>query len=392
MSLSTTVERRGERAVVVKRAAGADGDRLEQEGARLRAARHPGVVEVVRSAAVDGGWELVLSHAGRPLSALPGLSIEAAAGLAAALASTLADLHQLGVVHGRVDATHVLVGHQGRPVLCGFGGGPGGAQPDDDVAAVGALLTELVGSDAEMEPIPDRRWWGRRGWRGWERRALLLIADHACAEPATRRPSARRLAAAIAEAIPRASDRPVEPSEDDDIERLRASTSVPDERASVRPAAVGLAVAGVGLIVAGVIRFGGGAQHDEAVPLAAVVPTASTSVPPTITEPLSTGRAVEGSLVTAGGRRYRVGQPGDLILVEDWTCDGTPTLALLRPATDEVFLFPRWIEQGALAVEPVTRVAGARDLVSQLGPDGCPTLAVRTEGGSIVPVIGTGGA
>src|SRR3546814_4463604 len=38
------------------------------------------------------------------------------------------------------------------------------------------------------------------------RAALLNLADQACAEPATRRPSARRLASTISAAIPSAAD------------------------------------------------------------------------------------------------------------------------------------------------------------------------------------------
>ena len=399
MTITALVELDGDRAVVVKRATAAEAERLEREGLRLRTARHPGVVEVLHSAAVGDGWELRMTHGGRPLAAVPDLAVPQAAGLIASLASTLADLHQVGIVHGRLDPSHVLVGEQGRPVLCGFGDGSEAAQPDADVAALGALLIALLGSDAELEPIPDRRWRTRRTWRGWERRALLLLADQACAEPATRRPTARRFAAVIAEAVPRVvpggepASAVIEAAvidEGDPIERLRATATVVSPAPALRPPAAVLALLGAGLLLVGVLRFGGGAVHDEAVPLAEVVPTVSTLVPTTASTLVSTSAPVAGSMLAAGGRRYRVGQPGDELLVADWDCDGTPTPALLRPSTSEVFVFPAWVEHGELSVRPVVRVPGGAGLVSDMGSGGCPTLAVRTTDGSLVPVTSTG--
>lgn len=49
-----------------------------------------------------------------------------------------------------------------------------------------------------------------------------------------------------------------------------------------------------------------------------------------------------GVLHLDDGSRYRVGEPGDVLLEGDWDCDGRPTPALYRPATGEVFTFPRW--------------------------------------------------
>ena len=49
-------------------------------------------------------------------------SVADVGGVAASVASTLADLHDAGVVHGRLDASHVLVGDGGRPRLCGWSG------------------------------------------------------------------------------------------------------------------------------------------------------------------------------------------------------------------------------------------------------------------------------
>lgn len=391
--MATGVAVDGDRAVVVKRSTASNADRLRLEGERLQRASHPGVVQVVSSARVGDGWELRTAHAGRPLSILERPTVPQVAAVVAAVASTLADLHRLGLVHGRLDASHVLLGDQGRPVLCGFGDGSAPARSEDDMAALGALLGDLVGGDQEAEPIPERRWRGRQRWSGWDRRALLLLADQACAEPATRRPTARRLAASITEAVPdlvrlapphaRPADEHVGGSagdETDPIERLRASAFVDTVQRTVRPPAIALAAAGAVLLVAGVMRMGAEGPPNEAAPAVDVEP------PSTVGEQHA-ATAVADSVLTVGGRRYRVGQAGDEVLVEDWDCDGTPTPALLRPGTGEVFIFPRWIERAELAVEPVLQVAGAEALVSEVTPGGCPTLAVRTPSGDLVPVI-----
>ena len=74
--------------------------------------------------------------------------------------------------------------------------------PSADVAGLGRLLRELLGSERVDEPMVERRWGRSRRSHGSHRRGLLLLADQACAEPPTRRPTAERLAAAIAAAVP----------------------------------------------------------------------------------------------------------------------------------------------------------------------------------------------
>jgi hypothetical protein len=372
--------------VVVKRADGADRDRLRLEGERLARASHPGVVQVLRSGRVGDGWELRTAHAGRPLSSLDGPEVREVASLVASAATTLADLHQLGLIHGRIDGSHVLVGEQGRAVLCGFGDGHGGARPEADVAALGTLLERLLGAgDDDLEPIPVHRWRRPRTWSGWERRALLLLADQATAEPATRRPTARRLAAAIAEAVPElgppdpAERRDAKGADVDPVASLRAGVLVDARERRRTPAGGVLAAALVAVVLVAAGLRDGPRRSEEA-----GAPTSRASEPP------PTAATVEGSVLHAEGRRYRVGQAGDEVLVDDWDCDGTPTPALLRPSTGEVYLFPRWIEDATLTVEPIVTVPGAAALVSEPLGDGCADLVVRTRGGAVVPVIEAG--
>ena len=159
----------------------------------LAAARHPGVVELV---GVEGSADrpvLMTTLVVGPTLATPiPLSAGEVADMVGGLASTLADLHEMGIVHGAVTAEHVIVGPDGRPVLCGFGSAgrvgeasPGGdveLQPSTDVAALGRLLRRIA--------------------TGPEARVLRRIAEAAMADDPGAMPSARDLAAQLATAVP----------------------------------------------------------------------------------------------------------------------------------------------------------------------------------------------
>ena len=154
----------------------------------MAAARHPGVVELV---GLEGSTErpvLVTVLVDGPTLAVPmPLTPAEVAGLMGSLATTVADLHDMGIVHGALVPEHVLVAPDGRPVLCGFGsaGGVGDGdepQPSTDVAALGRLLRRLAtGPDA---------------------RALRRVAEAATADDPDARPSARDVAAELAAAVP----------------------------------------------------------------------------------------------------------------------------------------------------------------------------------------------
>lgn len=322
---------------MVKQATSGDAERLRREGERLRRGAHPGVVQLLRSAPAGDGWELRMAHGGRPLAAAS-LDTEHAGALVTALATTVADLHDLGVVHGRIDPAHVLVGEVGRGILCGFGPGDRHARPEDDVAALGRILTSLMGAEEHPEPIPER-WWGRRSPRlGWERRALLSIADQATADAVEGRPSARRLAALLAAAVPATEHGAASPSVAtlDPLEDLHATIAPEGQGRRWWP--VALLGGGVLLLVlAGAIRGGRGAE--SAVRGGAVASTTAAEDQGSV----SRSTALPDLEVEAGGRRYRVGQAGDRVLVGDWRCDGDPEPALLRPSTGEVFVFRGWI-------------------------------------------------
>jgi hypothetical protein len=173
-------------------------DRVQREAARLRKASHPGVVAVVSCEPTDQAVELRTRYAGDAVTRWSG-SLARAAGLAAAVASTLADLHEIGLVHGRVDASHVLVGSDGRPRLCGLSGADD-ATPADDVHALATLLDDLLSRVDVDRRSPLALTWPR-GSAG-DRRALTQVVSRALDPVASRRPSARALATSILGAVP----------------------------------------------------------------------------------------------------------------------------------------------------------------------------------------------
>lgn len=121
------------------------GARVEAEAAALAAARHPGVVDLISSD--DGVLRTTLIEGARTL-ADEALTPDEVAGVVATVASTLADLHERGVVHGGIEAGHVLVDPAGRPVLCSLGRG---GDPADDVAALGRLAGSLLAAGGRRD-------------------------------------------------------------------------------------------------------------------------------------------------------------------------------------------------------------------------------------------------
>lgn len=386
------------RPVLVKEG---DPEALAREAAVLAAARHPGVVEV----ASEAPGRLVLRWIGSRTLADLRPPVEQAARLAAALAATVADLHALGIRHGRIVPGRVVLDVRGRPVLCGFGGaalaGEPGPSPADDVAGVGVVLRCLAGADAELEPIPEQRFVRRRSWPGALRRALLTVADQATDDDPARRPTARSLAATLADLVPEPDDRALRPSPR--ARGVHAATPAepapasppPGERDAPprrRPPVLVGAAAAAALVAFLAMSAADGASVPAALDqpppepspgtgdelrMVACDPVAGTAVdhdgdgcPSTV--------VVGPGVVEVDGTRYGVGEPGDVLAVGDWDCDGVGTVAAVRPGTGEVFVFDRWASRSEDAVAgAVTTVPGASTVrADDPDGDGCPRLVV----------------
>jgi hypothetical protein len=147
----------------------------------------------------------------------------------------------------------------------------------------------------------------------------------------------------------------------------------------------------VGVVV--VVTVLGGRALDAQQGVVTPPPPATMALPrcPAIASPLHTDVDGDGcdeeidfadGVLTAGSVRLRVGAPGDQVAVGRWTC-AAATVALLRPATGEVFRFDRWATQAnAVSAVLLGRVEGAVGVHAAPRDGGrCDDVAVTRETG-----------
>jgi hypothetical protein len=428
--VSVTVEKAGVVAVKTATTPQEQND-LAIEAERLSQAAHPGVVTLVEHRIAGERAELHTLFAGEPVSHWRG-TVPRAAGLVAAVAATLADLHDLGVVHGRLDETHVLLAADGRPRLCGFSPPDPDASPVDDVGGLGQLLAALLGRATAAD---------RRGSFRWpraavaERRALASLVAHATDPLVERRPTARAFARSILATIPgaelaptgsasaaassgqafqvrlppRAPTEPVDAVFGDQttapVDDVFVDRPWPEARSGGGRPARPTAAAGhrhhaaafklflVVLVVGaggGLLLRAGGTPSDAGAPTKPVASSPVTELscapaPPPVADVDGDGCpesvSVLDGMVQAGGQAWTVGAPDDALAVGDWDCDGLATPALYRPTTGDVFVFSGWAPAGqSLTEEAVTRVAGGVALTADPLPGGsatCDQLSVE---------------
>jgi len=162
----------------------------------LAFAAHPGVVGLIAGTAGGqaggaGGSVLTRALRGRPLPTLADLSASEVARLGAAVATTLADLHEVGVIHHALSAEHIVVSPEGMATLCGFSravlvAGPAGRAGDGDVAALIEILAARLDGPGHAEL--HRRGAGLRGAGRSDsaRRLAERLATYGCGPKALR--------------------------------------------------------------------------------------------------------------------------------------------------------------------------------------------------------------
>lgn len=369
---------------VVKSAHGAaDRHDLAREARILRSFAHPGVVRLVRVEGGDPPERLILRRVrGSTLSELGSEPAEVTAGWTAAVATVLADLHDVGLCHGAINGDHVLFDAGGRPVLCGFGSAHPVEGPTDclaDVAALARMALERLPPGAERRLVRLLSSSARSGHR-------RLTAGHPL--------SARHLAATLVAAVPQA--RLAGGDRDDPSPRLAGGD--PDERggdpaagaAEAGPPCVGgmpgdsrmprrkwVLLASTSLAVAGcaaaviIANLGGGAQ-----PVARTLDTGTEMAPP-----------------RGGGGEYELRLPvaeDPLTVIGRWDC-GVARPAVLDLRSGTIWIFPDWPEPGGAERGVVAgRVPDATGLAVRAVEPGCDVLEALRGGGPPVAIGGMG--
>lgn len=385
-----TVTQRDGNLLACKTAQAEESDRLRHEAQLLERLQHPGIVQFVDF--VEGATvELYLGFVGPDSWATqpPSTSSETIEALASA-ASTVADLHNLGTVHGAIRPEHVLVAPDKRPILCGLADATAATESGcaQDLAGLAVLIDYLASTCDAKES---------RQLSALARRAELgsVTASDLTAELNRMHGGTPKLAT-----------------------RLRQTpTSAPPKRIL----ALGAVVVVVGAVV-GWAALKPSATSDTSVanpvplastagsnsvpstttPTTSTAPTANTapaaSTPPTTSTAATANTAPTAStapiatvdttadedrlVITHNGRRYGVGQTGDVAILGDWSCDGNPTLALLQPSTGLIAMFATWpAPSEQLEATYVTVINGATGLRNDPS-GGCDHLRVIHQTGS----------
>jgi hypothetical protein len=156
--------------------------------------------------------------------------------------------------------------------------------------------------------------------------------------------------------------------------------------------AAGSALAGLGLTAGAIITgSGGGADtsrpEPEAAPEGRGCPTVAPPAADVDRDGCPEALVVEGTTVDAGIARWSLGEPGDLVALGDWDCDGDASAALLRPGTGDVFVFSAWApEDEPVTVASTRRVDGGVGLRAEAAGDGCDHLVVDLAAGGTAPI------
>jgi hypothetical protein len=342
--------------------------RLAAEADILIAAAHPGVVRLVEIRGGDPPSELVTAEVkgGSATRMERPLEWTKIAGLGASLATTLADLHELGIVHRRVGHDHVLLDDGGRPVLCGLGKAtlhPDVAHAESDSVVDLVALVALLGSLGDGRP---------------PREIARLLNSASRPRRGPRRMNARRFAREMVRACPDARlpsanpDPPIPGNETSPIPTFGQRIGPLHRRHPSRRIALLLVM--IAVISAGV---GFATNHGSA------VPRPSTACPSV--DQGCTGHAVAAGSVLAGPSRSFVllGITGVAVLGR-WRCSGSSTPAVLDSSSGRVWVFGDWPTgtggSAARLVGHVEQATGLRSLPGSGRTSRCDSLVVERRG------------
>ncbi len=349
-----------------------DRDRLRREATVLAAAAHPGIVRLIGTEGGDPPTALVLRRVdGRALADTPIDSLEVLAGLGAAAATTLADLHDLGFVHRAICASHILVDEEGRPVLCGFASACRPASPSElaelgrqDVRALAEVLLARVAPSADSKV-----------------RAVLSLAAGTRAR--SRRCDARWLARQLVRRVPASRLSPPCPPEPPSSVGSETSSESRGRRWSPARATLAASIGAAAILgVALVARDSNGGRpgHPQIAEMEASVPC------PAVDLGCGPVGRPGGVISTSAGRfRLSASSRSTVVVVGRWDCSPDALPALVDVATGNVWVFGSWPGPGrsetATLLARVHSATGLRVLPTKAG---CDLLRVpRSDGPAI---------
>ena len=372
--------------------------KLRREADILAAVAHPGVVRLIRFESSQDGDTLVIGQVGgSDLTAVGPLDGAEVAGLGAALATTLADIHDLGFAHGAVEAGHILLDGAGRPVLCGFGRATAGGRRQDlararrqDLQALASLLAQLLPPGfpgrlrSTLKVAADGRRWANRGDARWLARRLTEVV------PGARLP-------AIGTPRP---DRGQPNDVPDEMLRPRSGRRC---LFSISGGPRRWAVAGTVALVAGSMLAGelAGGRTNPAVAIGrpgvtaaasrqASTPSsgaATTLACPAIDDGCSPAQGAAGQLVMPFGRFRMATTPGSQTVLGRWACGALATPATLDARTGDIWVFDSWpVPAGRVTGRFVTRVPSASTLQVRPSRSGCDLLVVTGRDGPLAVI------
>lgn len=345
----------------------AERSRLKAEARALRVCAHPGVVGLIATEGGDPPQELVLRalHGGS-LAENSCQSLPMVIAWGAAIASTLADLHDIGWVHGSLSADHVLFDHDAKPVLCSFGRAEAHADHSllaaaaaADVAALAALLLERTTAETDRRVVRFLSAAAHRSHRG------LAISRFSVRTPlpgAGPRNTARQMSRRLIELVPDA--RLGEAAAAGQAEGLPSPVPL---AAPIRPGGhrrwVVVAIAVLGLCAV----------------LAAVGMAVAGLRPHRIGHP-------QGSLTLATSSRYTLTGPPEaqlLTVIGRWNC-GPARPAVVDLRTGWVWVFDRWPPPGSAEPgRPVGHVRQPIGLAGRTSAKGCESLVALERSGRL---------
>jgi hypothetical protein len=309
------------------------------------------------------------------------------AGLGAAVATTVADLHALGFCHGGIEASHVLLDEAGRPVLCSLSrskdtstAADADRQRDDDLRALAIMLLQLLPPDGATRVArvlrglaSSRRPRLRRDASWLARQLMSMVPDARLPDPGCAGELTPVSPAAGHDRVPARSGSP------------RRTRAVPPGRRVGISLGVGILVASVAVmadrVAASASSHRGTASKPSPASAVSEGPNVQASGPAESPCPVVDNGCVPislpGGAVNGPSGRYVVGQPGDVVVTGRWGCGPTAFPAVLRPGTGAVWTFDSWATPNNPVVGRLAgRVASARSLRVVPGPSGCDTLEV----------------